>query len=52
MSKKKAVIQKELPPAEPKPEYAPSPEMVELMAKENVVRMINGDLDNTFQSVM
>ena len=33
-------------------EYEPSQEMIELMAKENTVRMINGDLDNTVQSVV
>lgn len=26
----------------------PSQEMIDLMAKENTVRMINGDLDNTY----
>lgn len=30
------------------PEYEPSREMKKLMGKENIIRMINGDLENTF----
>ena len=50
-SKKKKTLKIEREPYN-EAEYVPNPDLVLHMKKENVVRMINGDMENKFQSVV